>query len=232
MSAELSIIIPFYNEELNVRAVIDEIINLYPTAEIIAVDDGSHDGTWQEMTKIAGIRAFRFEKNRGQSGAVYWGLKQATRTYCVTMDGDGQNDPADIQHLLAVAKNCDVVCGKRRKRQDNFSRKVASRIGNGVRNLFLHDGIADTGCSLKLFRTEYVEHLVPFNGLHRFLPAIFKGAGLNLREVEVNHRPRQRGVSKYSNLDRALRGIYDLVGVSWLIKRKITFNSKAIMRHE
>jgi len=139
------------------------------------------------------------------------------------MDGDGQNDPADIERLLEEFRNGagEVICGYRATRRDTFSRRLGSRIANFVRRLFLDDGIRDTGCSLKVFPRSAVELLVPFNGLHRFLPAIFKHGGLILKEVPVNHRPRTRGQTKYSNWERMWRGLYDLIGVSWLLKRKI-----------
>jgi dolichol-phosphate mannosyltransferase len=144
------------------------------------------------------------------------------------MDGDGQNDPADIERLLEefTSNAGDVICGFRATRRDTFSRRLASRIANFVRRLFLDDGIRDTGCSLKVFPRSAVELLVPFSGLHRFLPVIFKHAGLTLKEVPVNHRPRTRGRTKYSNWERTWRGIYDLIGVSWLLKRMIIFHEK------
>jgi dolichol-phosphate mannosyltransferase len=143
----------------------------------------------------------------------------------VLLDGDGQNDPADIEKLVAAVKadDCDVACGRRAKRKDTWSKRAASRIANRVRRTFIHDGINDTGCSLKAFRKEAIELLVPFNGMHRFLPAIFTHVGLRLAEIDVNHRERKAGDSKYTNFDRAIRGLYDLVGVCWLLKRKVIF---------
>ena len=139
------------------------------------------------------------------------------------LDGDGQNDPADIEKLVERIKSgqCDVACGRRAVRKDTWSRRAASRIANRVRRTFIHDGISDTGCSLKAFRKDHVDLLVPFNGMHRFLPAVFTHAGLRIDEVDVNHRERKAGLSKYTNLDRAIRGVYDLIGVCWLLKRKV-----------
>ncbi|MCB1093938.1 MAG: glycosyltransferase, partial [Verrucomicrobiae bacterium] len=155
----------------------------------------------------------RLTENRGQSAAIYAGLRAAKGSICVLLDGDGQNDPADIEKLVEAVRNgsCDVACGRRAKRKDTWSRRAASRIANRIRRTFIHDGISDTGCSLKVFRKDCVDLLVPFNGLHRFLPAIFTHAGLRLSEIDVNHRPRQAGASKYTNWERALRGIYDLI---------------------
>lgn len=221
----VSIIVPFYNEEECVTEVLEEILAAQPGAEIIAVDDGSKDETWAKISALPRVTGLRFTRNRGQSAAMYAGLRAARGRICVLMDGDGQNDPANIADLVALVASgeADVACGRRAKRQDTWSRRAASRIANRVRRTFIHDGISDTGCSLKAFTRDCVELLVPFNGMHRFLPAVFTHAGLRLREVDVNHRARQAGVSKYTNWERALRGLYDLVGVCWLLKRKVLF---------
>ncbi len=218
-----SIVIPFYNEEDCVIEVLEEIKAAQPHAEIIAVNDGSSDGTLEKMKSIEGIVAINLTENRGQSAAMYAGIYQASLEVCVLMDGDGQNDPADIDTLIAKLTEADVVVGYRAKRKDTWSRRAASKIANRIRRLFLEDGVRDTGCSLKAFPTVYRELLVPFNGLHRFLPATFKKAGLNIAEVPVNHRQRSAGVSKYTNWNRAIRGIYDLFGVAWLLNRKVNF---------
>jgi len=220
-----SLVIPFFNEEENVANVLEEVRRFLPEAEIIAVDDGSTDGTWQAIRSMEGIRGFRLVENRGQSAAMYFGLRQAVGAAVGLMDGDGQNDPADFPALLQRLQkgDVDVVCGYRASRRDTLSRRLASRLANRVRRAFLQDGVRDTGCSVKVFRREAVDLLVPFNGLHRYLPAIFRRAGLCIAECPVNHRARTRGTSKYSNWDRALRGVYDLVGVSWLLRRKIHY---------
>ena len=219
----VSIVVPFYNEEECVEFVLKEIVDCQPGAEVVAVDDGSSDRTWELMQGIEGVTPLRLTKNRGQSGALYAGLRFASGNILVMLDGDGQNDPADIQKLvdLLVAKKCDVACGRRAKRKDTWSRRAASRIANSVRRTFIHDGISDTGCSLKAMRKDHVDLLVPFNGMHRFLPAVYTHSGLSISEVDVNHRERKAGDSKYTNLDRAIRGIYDLIGVCWLLKRKV-----------
>ncbi|MDF1813012.1 MAG: glycosyltransferase family 2 protein [Verrucomicrobiales bacterium] len=220
---KVSVIVPFYNEAECVEFVLREIVACQPEAEVIAVDDGSSDATWEIMQGIEGIVPLRLTENRGQSGALFAGLSYASGDICVMLDGDGQNDPADIQKLVELlrAGECDVACGRRATRKDTWSRRTASRIANNVRRTFIHDGISDTGCSLKAFQKDHVDLLVPFNGLHRFLPAIFTHAGLKIAEVDVNHRERKAGTSKYTNLDRAIRGVYDLVGVCWLLKRKV-----------
>ena len=219
--AEVSIILPFYNEEESVRSVVEEILGLYPGVELIAVDDGSSDRTAEILSGIAGVTLVRFPKNRGQSAAMYVGLRAASRPICVLMDGDGQNDPADIPKLVALLEGAGLVCGWRQTRRDTASRRWASKAANRIRRWFIHDGVRDTGCSLKAMRRGAAEHLIPFNGMHRYIPAMLKASGLTIAEVAVNHRPRGAGVSKYTNWDRALRGIHDLIGVSWILKRKV-----------
>jgi len=226
MQPQPSIIIPFYNEEDTIKEVLQEVVNLYPEAEIIAVNDGSKDKTWEIMQSFESVRSIQLPENRGQSAAMYTGLKQATREYCVLMDGDGQNDPSNIKDLVEHLEKskAQVVVGYRAERKDKASRRWASKIANGIRRSFINDGIRDTGCSLKSFRREAVDHLVPFNGMHRYMAAMFKQAGLSIEEIPVNHRERFAGESKYTNWDRALRGIYDLIGVSWLLKRIVKFD--------
>ncbi len=225
----VSVIVPFYNEEECVESVLAEIIKCQPQAEIIAIDDGSSDSTWEKILSFKKSTNYfspiRLTQNRGQSAAVYAGLRAAVGDITVLMDGDGQNDPADIDQLVAElsSSDADVVCGRRAKRQDTWSRRTASKVANSIRRMVVHDGISDTGCSLKAFPKDCVELLVPFNGMHRFLPAVFTHAGLKLIEIDVNHRARTAGDSKYTNWDRALRGIYDLFGIRWLLNRKIIF---------
>lgn len=219
----LSIVVPFYNEEECVEFVLSEIKSLHPEAEVVAIDDGSTDRTWELMRGIEGVTPLRLTENRGQSGALYAGMLYASGDIIAMLDGDGQNDPADLSKLVALLREgrCDVAVGRRAKRRDVWSRRAASRVANRIRRCFLSDGISDTGCSLKAMHRDHVDLLVPFNGLHRYLPAIFTQAGLRIAEVDVNHRERKAGASKYTNLDRALRGIYDLFGVSWLLRRKV-----------
>lgn len=226
MISNVSIILPFYNEEEACQGVLEEIVNLHPEAEVIAVNDGSTDKTWDIITSTKGVTAFNMPENRGQSAAMYAGLKNASRDICVLMDGDGQNDPADIPDLIAKLEDpeIDVVCGYRAERKDTASRRYASKFANSIRRTFIKDGVRDTGCSLKAFRKEAVDHLVPFNGMHRYIPALMLQAGMKIDQVAVNHRERSAGESKYTNWERGLRGIYDLIGVSWLLKRKVLFN--------
>ena len=225
MDFKLSIIIPFYNEAETVTFLIEETKAQNPTAEIIAINDGSSDDTLEHLKKIPNIRILNTPKNRGQSSALYAGLTKATGDIIVTMDGDGQNDPSDIPKLAeALSPEIGMVCGFRLVRKDILSKRIASKIGNFIRRTFIQDGIRDTGCSLKCFRKESVQYLVPFNGMHRFMAAAMQNAGLKIIEVPVNHRERYAGQSKYTNWERALRGLYDLFGVSWLLNRQVRFD--------
>ncbi|MEM9400607.1 MAG: glycosyltransferase family 2 protein [Verrucomicrobiota bacterium] len=226
----VSIIIPFYNEEECVEEVLDEVIQCMPNAEIIAIDDGSTDTTVEKIKALGQVRCLEMGKNCGQSAAMYYGLIQASGDVCVMMDGDGQNDPADIPSLLDLLQDNNFVCGYRKTRRDNWQKKMASRIANNIRRFFLRDGVRDTGCSLKAMRAEHVRFLVPFNGLHRFMPALLTQAGLSVTEVPVNHRPRTKGVSKYTVAGRAWKGIYDMVGVSWLLTRLVRWPINPFLR--
>lgn len=220
---DFSVVVPFYNEAANVRFVLEELRAALPDAEIIAVDDGSTDQTWPRILAVPGVRGLRLTRNLGQSGAIYHGLRACTRPVCGLMDGDGQNDPANFQALLAEFRrgNADVVCGYRANRNDSWDRRAASRFANALRRRWLDDGVQDTGCSQKVFRREAIALLVPFRGMHRYLPALFKQAGLKIGEVPVLHRTRRAGASKYTNWARAFAGIYDLIGVAWLLNRSL-----------
>lgn len=229
---ELSIIIPFYNEEDNVAAVLREIRAAQPEAEIIAVNDGSTDSTRQRILEFPDVRLVDFPRNRGQSAAFYAGLHSARGRFLAMMDGDGQNDPADLTRLLAAMDKADFVCGYRARRQDTLSKRIASRIANTIRRAVLSDGVRDTGCSLKIIRREHLKWLIPFNALHRFIPALLTHAGLTVVEVPVNHRPRTHGISKYTVAGRAWRGLRDLLGVRWLLSRSIHWDINPYLADE
>lgn len=223
---KVSIIIPFRDEETNVRRVLDEVISLYPTAEIIAVDDGSRDMTAHEILQHSHpyMRPIIFRRGLGQSAALYAGINNTTGEVCVTMDGDGQNDPRDISPMIQHLETTGVrmVCGYRKNRRDTYARRIAGKVANMVRkNILGDDGVRDTTCGLKAFYRTDISVLVPFNGMHRYMPALFLNAGLSVSEIPVAHRPRISGRSKYGIWDRAWRGIYDLIGVSWLKSRHL-----------
>ena len=223
LDAGFSVVIPFFNEAENIGFVLEEVRRTLPNAEIVAVDDGSTDGTWEEIVRMRGVRGIRLARNMGQSAAMFFGLKASNGAVCGLMDGDGQNDPANFIPLLKefYSGSADVVCGYRANRSDTWDRKAASKVANSIRRAFLDDGVRDTGCSQKVFAREAIDLLVPFRTMHRYLPALFKHGGLRLSEVPVLHRARRAGASKYNNLGRALVGIYDLVGVAWLLRRRL-----------
>ncbi len=225
MSAQLSLIIPFYNEEENVSAVIAEARSAVPEAEIIAVDDGSKDRTPVLLDQEKDIRVIHFPKNLGQGPALYAGLLAATRPFAAMMDGDGQNNPNDLPALLQLLEKnqADFACGIRTPRMDSWQKRTASKIANAIRRAFLMDGAHDTGCSLKIIKREDVRFLVPFKGMHRYLPALLGAAGLRLGELPVAHRPRRAGTSKYTIAGRAWVGLQDLIGVGWLIRRRVSW---------
>jgi dolichol-phosphate mannosyltransferase len=221
-----SVIVPLFNEEENIsilqselRAALDGL-----DYEIVFVDDGSVDCTVERIETAPNVRLIRFEKNTGQSAALYAGLQAARGANAVLMDGDLQNDPADIPRLLAeIARGADLVCGYRINRQDTLVKRLTSRIANAVRSRFTKDGVRDTGCTLKAIRRECISALVPFKGMHRFIPALIKGAGYRLVEIPVNHRPRRFGQSKYGLGNRALRATIDMFGVRWLLSRRLNY---------
>lgn len=223
---KVSVVIPVYQEQDNVLPLAGEfapVAQALPDLEVLLVDDGSTDATWDRITGAARqypfVRGLRAERNRGQSAAMLLGLRQARGDVLVTMDGDRQNNPADIPRLVEATARVDVVCGYRAKRRDTWSRRVASRIGNRIRNAVTHDGLRDTGCSLKAFRRACADDLPPVNGVHRFMGAYFRLAGRTIEQVPVDHRPRTAGTSKYTNLKRLPRTAFDLLGFLWYRSR-------------
>jgi dolichol-phosphate mannosyltransferase len=225
-SPALSVVVPLYNEEANVLILQEELRAALTGLdyEIIFVDDGSVDRTAERIEAAGNIRLIRFEKNSGQSAAIYAGLITARGETLVIIDGDLQNDPADIPKLLAeIARGADLVCGYRVKRRDTLVRRATSRIANAVRSRYTKDGVRDTGCTLKAIRRECVSTLLPFKGMHRFIPALVKAAGYRLVEVPVNHRARRFGQSKYGLGNRALRATIDMFGVRWLLSRRLNY---------
>jgi dolichol-phosphate mannosyltransferase len=225
-SPTLSVVVPLYNEEANLPILQEELrIALSGLDyEVVFVDDGSVDRTAERIEPAGNIRVIRFEKNSGQSAAIYAGLTAARGATVVIIDGDLQNDPADIPKLLAeIAHGADLVCGYRVKRQDTLVKRATSRIANAVRSRYTKDGVRDTGCTLKAMRHECASALFPFKGMHRFIPALVKAAGYRLVEIPVNHRPRRFGQSKYGLGNRALRATIDMFGVRWLLSRRLNY---------
>jgi len=222
----VSVIVPLFNEEENMSILQSELnATLEGTDhEIIFVDDGSVDRTVERIVTAPNIRVIRFGKNAGQSAAIYAGLEAAHGATAVLIDGDLQNDPSDIPRLLAeIDRGADLVCGYRAQRKDTLVKRLTSWIANFVRSRFTKDGVRDTGCTLKAMRCECVSALVPFKGMHRFIPALVKAAGYRLVEIPVNHRPRRFGQSKYGLGNRALRATIDMFGVRWLLSRRLNY---------
>ena len=225
-SPEVSVVVPLFNEEESVAILQSELSAVLKGLdyEIIFVDDGSVDRTVERIEPNANVRVIRFEKNAGQSAAIYAGLEAAQGLTAVLIDGDLQNDPADIPRLLAeIARGADLVCGYRAQRRDTLVKRLTSWVANAVRSRFNKDGVRDTGCTLKAMRRECVGTLVPFKGMHRFVPALVKGAGYRLVEIPVNHRPRRFGQSKYGLGNRAVRATIDMFGVRWLLSRRLDY---------
>lgn len=226
--ALVSVVIPLYNERENVALVVERVESAFSSVpeheyELLLVDDGSTDGTREAVDAAEGgpVRAIHMAGNQGQSAALIAGMRRARGAYVLTMDGDLQNDPADFPKVLELLREYDCVCGYRANRQDTWVRRLSSRVANRVRNWILADGIRDTGCGMKGFRRECVEHLVAFNGMHRFMAALLRGLGYSIVECPVGHHPRIHGQSKYGIGNRLWRGIYDLVGVAWLRRRYV-----------
>ena len=224
--SEVSVVVPLYNEEQSVamlqRELADALTGL--DYEIIFVDDGSQDETVARIAANPRTRVLHFEKNAGQSAAIFAGLQAVRSEIAVLIDGDLQNDPADIPRLLAeISRGADLVCGYRARRKDTLLKRITSRVANFVRSRFTRDGVRDTGCTLKAMRRDCIGALVPFKGMHRFIPALVKGAGYRLGGIPVNHRPRRFGQSKYGLGNRALRATIDMFGVRWLLSRRLNY---------
>jgi dolichol-phosphate mannosyltransferase len=231
---DLSIVIPVRNEAENIAPLVVEIRAALAGMtggaldyEIVYVDDGSSDATAARVSALAGgfagLRLVRHDRSYGQSAAIRTGVKAARAPWIATLDGDGQNDPADIPRLWAMAQAASgapaLITGQRTKRRDAWMKRTSSRIANRVRAALLGDGTPDTGCGLKLFRRDLFLDLPFFDHMHRFLPALVLREGGSVQSVPVNHRPRQRGQSNYGTLDRLFVGIVDLFGVMWLQHR-------------
>jgi len=226
----LSVVVPVRNEAPNIRPLIAEIGTALAGVdhEIVYVDDGSSDGTLVELralcAELPNLAVRRHRSSCGQSAAIITGIRAAAGEWIATLDGDGQNDPADIPRLLSAAQADNgpapvLFAGHRTRRRDSRAKLLSSRIANRVRAALLHDATPDTGCGLKLFRRAAFLELPHFDHMHRFLPALFIRAGGRVASVPVNHRPRTRGRSNYGTFDRLWVGLLDLAGVAWLQRR-------------
>lgn len=226
----LSVVIPVRNEAENIPPLFQEIraaLRALPAYEVIFVDDGSTDDTARLIPQLASreepVRLVQHQQSYGQSTALCTGVGVAKYSLIATLDGDGQNDPADLPKLLSLYLNADAVdlliCGYRRKRQDSWTKRCSSRVANGIRSRLLRDNTPDTGCGIKLFSKSTFQALPHFHHMHRFLPALIQRVGGQVVSVEVNHRPRTLGRSNYGVHNRLWAGIIDTLGVMWLLKR-------------
>jgi glycosyltransferase involved in cell wall biosynthesis len=231
----LSVVVPVYNERDNLPPLTTQIMKALTgqvdSFEIIYVNDGSTDGSGPLLDEHAGyypeVRVFHFDRNYGQTAAFDAGFHQAGGDLIATLDSDLQYDPADILTLLPLADHYDLVCGWRKDRHDTLVKRLSSRIANAIRNAVVHDGIHDTGCSLKVFRRRVVERIPLFEGMHRFFPALARMHGFTVTEVPVRHFPRIHGQSKYGIGNRIFKGLRDLFAVRWMQGRCLRYRYRS-----
>lgn len=231
MNPVYSVVIPLKNEADNLVDLVEELEPVMQSLgkpwELICIDDGSTDNTRQILTDLClqkdYLRTILFKQNYGQSSAFDAGFKAAKGEFVITLDGDGQNDPADIPKLVTLIQDSDLVCGIRLKRKDTLIKRITSKTANAVRNWLCHDGVKDTGCSLKVYRKSCLDKIKMYHGLHRFLPALFTIEGFRLKEIPVNHRERLRGKSNYNFFNRSFNTLADLWAVRWMQKRHLNY---------
>lgn len=234
MTIKYSIVIPLKDEEDNIEDLLQEVdtamASLNEPWEIICIDDGSTDNTRGLLQKSSKtkkhLKVISFTRNFGQSSAFDAGFKSALGDYVITLDGDRQNDPADIPKMVAAAQHADLVCGIRAKRKDPVIKRLTSLIANSIRKRLCDDGVQDTGCSLKIYRRSCLQKIKMYQGMHRFLPALFKIEGFKVAEIPVNHRERTRGKTKYNFFNRSFNTIADMFAVRWMNKRQLRYTIK------
>lgn len=226
---DLSIVIPVHNEEQNILPLAEELGKALAgmRAEFLFVDDGSTDTTREQLQEAARrddrIRVAHLRRNLGQTAAMAAGFRLARGEAVVTLDGDLQNDPADIPALVAMLKDWDVVCGVRAKRRDTWLKRISSKIANGFRNWATGDNIVDTGCTLKAFRRSWLQNLELYRGMHRFLPTLLKMRGARVTQVSVRHRPRRAGQTHYGTWGRMVKGLGDVWAVRWMQRNYVDY---------
>lgn len=231
MNVCYSVVVPLNNEEENIEELVNEISTVMRALgevwELVCVDDGSTDNTLQRLIRLKKdhpeLRTLVFDRNYGQSGAFDAGFKAAKGKFVITLDGDRQNDPKDIPRLIETMHDADMVCGRRLRRKDSFVKRLTSYVANAVRRRFCKDGVQDTGCSLKMYRRECLEKIKLFHGMHRFLPALFIIEGYRIKEIDVSHRERTKGKTKYSFFNRSFNTIADMLAVRWMYKRHLNY---------
>ena len=229
LNPEISVVVPVYNEEENILRLVREVAGaltpLGQAFELVLVDDASTDKTWQRIKEAAAadprICGVKHQRNCGQSAALWTGFQHSSGPIVATLDGDLQNDPADLPGMIRQLTEVDFVSGTRMNRADTWVRKASSRVARSARKAFLRIDVQDSGCAIRAFHRKVLGVVFPFNGLHRFLPILVASAGFNVRQVPVNHRPRIAGISKYGVGNRLWRGILDLFGVAWFQKRQL-----------
>ncbi len=228
---QYSIVVPIKNEEENLQPLVAEIEPVMQALkkpwELIIVDDGSTDRSREIILELQKtrphLRLIAFQRNYGQSSAFDAGFKEAQGIFTITLDGDRQNDPRDIPKLLAVMDNHDLACGWRRDRRDPIGKKISSKIANAIRGWLCEDHMHDTGCSLKVYRTECLQSIKLYHGMHRFLPALFQIEGFRVCEIPVSHRDRTAGTSKYGLWNRLIGPMMDMFAVRWMRKRQLRY---------
>lgn len=237
LEPEISVIVPVYNEEESLVPLFDVLLrvlrDLERPFEILLVDDGSTDGSPAVMERLRKkerrTRILRHRANCGLSAAMETGFREARGRILATLDADLQNDPRDLPLLLEKLAGADAVVGWRHERNDPLIKKLSSRIANLVRNFVIRDGIHDTGCSLKVFRREYIRRVKMFKGMHRFLPALLQMEGARVIEVKVRHHPRRYGEAKYHLANRLFGPFFDLLAVRWMKKRIVVVERDEVM---
>jgi dolichol-phosphate mannosyltransferase len=231
MSICYSLVVPLKNEEDNIEELVAEIApvmsGLEAPWELICIDDGSTDQTLSRLqilkARYPELRVLVFDKNYGQSSAFDAGFKAARGKFVITLDGDRQNDPKDIPKLIAAMDDADLVCGRRLRRKDTVVKRITSLLANAVRRRLCKDGVQDTGCSLKVYRKSCLDQIKMFHGMHRFLPALFVIEGFHVKEVDVNHRERSKGQTKYNFFNRSFNTVADMLAVRWMYKRHLKY---------
>lgn len=235
-----SVIVPIKDERDNLASLTEQLLKVLQARpetktagfEILFVNDGSTDGSESVLNDMASrysaVSVLHLDRNHGQTAAFDAGFRASRGNIVITIDGDLQNDPADINTLLPFVTEYDLVCGWRKDRHDNLVRKISSRVANTVRSAVTGDRVHDTGCSLKIFRRSVVDRLHLFNGMHRFFPALALMHGFRVTEVPVRHYPRAHGVSKYGVGNRLFKGLYDLVAVRWMQQRVLRYRVTSI----
>jgi len=229
MAPEISIVAPLWNESSNVLPLAEQVLAAWRNEgreiELVLVDDASTDGTWERILQARGadarVRGLRHLVHSGQSAALWTGFKASRGNLIATLDGDLQNDPADLPRLLAELTDCDLVCGVRTNRMDNTLRRFSSAVARVARKTVLGVDFRDTGCNLRVFKRSVLATIPAFDGFHRFMPILAQGAGAVVKEVSVVHHPRKAGQSKYGVWNRLGRGMYDLAALRWFRKRQL-----------